>query len=63
MKYLLSILCFTYVFAIDVTLGDARTVPEFGFNGNTVRRACQGSLLPDEVLHGLIQNLLIPLVQ
>ena len=37
MKYLLSILCFTYVFAIDVTLGDARTVPEFGFNGNTVR--------------------------
>ena len=37
MKYLLSILCFTYIFAIDVTLGDARTVPEFGFNGNTVR--------------------------
>ena len=37
MKYLLPILYFTYVFAIDVTLGDARTVPEFGFNGNTVR--------------------------
>ena len=37
MKSLLFILYFTYIFAIDVTLGDARTVPEFGFNGNTVR--------------------------
>ena len=36
-RILLSILCFTYIFAIEVTLGDARTVPEFGFNGNTVR--------------------------
>lgn len=32
MRYLLFILYFTYIFAIDVTLGDARTVPEFGFN-------------------------------
>ena len=30
-------LCITYIFAIEVTQGDARTVPEFGFNGNTVR--------------------------
>ena len=37
MQILLSILCFTYIFAIEVTLGDTRTVPEFGFNGNTVR--------------------------
>ena len=37
MKYVLLILCFTYVFPIEVTLGDTRTVPEFGFNGNTIR--------------------------
>ena len=37
MRYILSLLFLTYNFAIDVTLGDARTVPEFGFNGNTVR--------------------------
>ena len=37
MRYLLSILCFTYLFSIEITVGDARSVPEFGFNGNTVR--------------------------
>jgi len=37
MKYLLPILYLTTIFAVDVTLGNARTVPEFGFNGNTVR--------------------------
>jgi len=37
MKYLLSLLCFTCILAIEITLGDSRTVPEFGFNGNTVR--------------------------
>jgi len=37
MKHLLYILCLSYIFSIDVTLGDSRTVPEFGFNGNTVR--------------------------
>ena len=37
MKFLFILLFLTFNFAIDVTLGDARTVPEFGFNGNTVR--------------------------
>jgi hypothetical protein len=37
MRYLLSILCFTYLFSIEITVGDVRSVPEFGFNGNTVR--------------------------
>ena len=37
MRILLPILYFTYIFSIDVIPGNARTVPEFGFNGNTVR--------------------------
>ena len=37
MKYFLSMLYFTSIFAVDVNLGNARSVPEFGFNGNTVR--------------------------
>ena len=40
MKYLLSILLTTFIFAqpdINVILGEPRDVPEFGFNGNTVR--------------------------
>jgi len=37
MKLLLFIYYFTCIFAIDLTQGDTRTVPIFGFNGNTVR--------------------------
>ena len=30
MKYLLFVLYFTFTFTIDITLGDPRSVPEFG---------------------------------
>ena len=37
MKYLLSILYLACIFSIDVNIEYIRAVPEFGFNGNTVR--------------------------
>ena len=37
MKLYLTLILINYLYAINVTLGEERSVPEFGFNGNTVR--------------------------